>query len=200
MPRIKAATVVEHRAAQRRVLLDAARAILAETGDIPSLAAIASRAELARPSVYQYFRSRQDLLAAVVEDTFPRWSHRITAAMDGAGSPGEQVLAYVEENLQLVADGEHAVARALAAAAPGDVILERSRVMHAQLRTPVVDALRSHGAVDPEATADLVNALVMTGSRMIEAGTDVVEVRRRVTELLAPYLRSPGPRVTRRST
>ena len=188
MPRIKEATVVEHRAVQRRALLDAARSILAETGQGPSLAAIAERAGLARPSVYQYFRSRGDLLDAVVEDTFPRWSQRITAAMDLASSPGLRVLAYVEENLQLVADGEHAVARALAAAAPGDKLAEKSKIMHEQLRTPVVEALRAHGAPDPDATADLVNALVLTGSRMIESGTDAAVARTRVTELLWPYL------------
>jgi AcrR family transcriptional regulator len=192
VPRIKAATVVEHRAAQRRALLDAARAILAETGESPSLAGIGARAGLARPSVYQYFRSREDLLDAVVEDTFPRWLRRITAAMDAAGTPGAQVLAYVEENLQLVADGEHAVARALAAIAPSDALAEKSRVMHEQLRTPVVDALRAHGAADPDATADLVNALVWTGSRMIESGKEAAVVRTRVAELLGPYLTQSG--------
>lgn len=188
MPRIKAATVVEHRAAQRRALLDAARTLLGETGDVPSLADVAARADLARSSVYQYFASRQDLLDAVVEDTFPRWSRRIVAAMADAGTPGQQVLAYVEENLQLVADGEHAVARALVAVTPEDALAARSGAMHEQLRTPVIAALREHGATDPEAMADLVNAVVMTGSRMIEQGADVVAVRRLVRDLLAPYL------------
>lgn len=188
MPRIKAATVVEHRAAQHRALLDATRTLLAETGDVPSLAAVAARAGLARPSVYQYFASRQDLLDAVVQDTFPRWSRRIASAMAGAGTPGQQVLAYAEENLQLVADGEHAVARALVAVTPGDTLAATSRAMHDQLRTPVIAALRAHGTPDPEAMADLVNAVVMAGSRMVEAGDDVLAVRGLVADLLGPYL------------
>lgn len=71
MPRIQAPTVAEHRAAQHRALVDAARQILAETGRPPTLARVAARAGLARPSLYQYFRSAEDLLNAVVEDVFP---------------------------------------------------------------------------------------------------------------------------------
>ncbi|WP_406673984.1 helix-turn-helix domain-containing protein [Nonomuraea sp. N2-4H] len=82
MPRIQAPTVAEHRAAQRRALLDAAREILAETGRPPTLARVAERAGLARSSLYQYFRSSGDLLNAVVEDVFPAgrrgWQRRWT--------------------------------------------------------------------------------------------------------------------------
>ncbi|NLB46735.1 MAG: helix-turn-helix transcriptional regulator, partial [Microbacteriaceae bacterium] len=57
MPRISAATVAEHRANQERLLLDVAHAFLEETGDLPSMRAIAERAGLARSSVYHYFGS-----------------------------------------------------------------------------------------------------------------------------------------------
>src|SRR5690606_19635538 len=56
MPRITAPTVAEHRKAQQRALLDAAREILAETGRPPTFTALAERAGMARPSVYEYFR------------------------------------------------------------------------------------------------------------------------------------------------
>ncbi|MFC7759986.1 TetR/AcrR family transcriptional regulator [Catellatospora bangladeshensis] len=120
MPRIQAATVAEHRSLQRRALLDAARDILASGApEAPSLSAVAQRAGLARPSVYQYFRSREDLLEAVIADMFPRWSAFVGERMDGAPGAAEQVLAYADANLELVAQGEHAVMRGLAMAAPG---------------------------------------------------------------------------------
>ncbi len=114
MPRIQAPTVAEHRAAQHRALLDAARQILAETGRPPTLARVAARAGLARPSLYQYFRSAEDLLNAVVQDVFPRWSARVTAAMDAATTPADRVLAYVLTNFELITEGEHALATVLA--------------------------------------------------------------------------------------
>ena len=73
MPRIEAPRVAEHHARQRRALLDAAHALLAETGEAPSMAAVGRRAGLARSSVYQYFDSPGALLHAVVTDVFPTW-------------------------------------------------------------------------------------------------------------------------------
>ena len=93
MPRISAPTVAEHRAAQQRALLDAARALLAETGRPPTFAALAERSGLARPSIYQYFRSADDLLRALVEDVFPRWAATVARAMDDADDDAGRVRA-----------------------------------------------------------------------------------------------------------
>ncbi|MEV0560525.1 helix-turn-helix domain-containing protein [Dactylosporangium sp. NPDC050588] len=190
MPRISAPTVAEHRAVKHRALLDAARAILAEEpGAAPSLAAVAGRAGLARSSAYEYFRSRRDLLDALIQDVFPRWSTRVTDAMAAAGAPDAQVLAYVDTNLELVAEGEHAVARALAAIAPGQQLDDSSRVMHEQLSDPLVDALRAMDLPDPATTAKMINAIVYSASSLIEEGGDPAHIRARAGELLEPFLR-----------
>ncbi|MDI1466220.1 helix-turn-helix domain-containing protein [Catellatospora sp. KI3] len=193
MPRIQAATVAEHRSLQRRALLDAARDILASGApEAPSLSAVAQRAGLARSSVYQYFKSREDLLDAVIADMFPRWSSLVAQRMDGAATAAEQVLAYADANLELVAQGEHAVMRGLAMAAPGAALHESSRVLHEQLRVPLVDALARSGATEPSHMAELIQALVRTGSLMIENGVPPDDVRGLVKEMLAPYLHVAG--------
>lgn len=194
MPKIQAATVAEHRAAQHRALLDAAHALLVEHPDSPpTLAAVGARAGLARPSVYQYFASRDALLGALVADIFPRWSALVAQAMDAADGPGERVLAYVRANLDLVASGEHAVARALTEIAPRDALTQNSREMHRMLLTPLVEALRELGAPDPAVTAELVNGVVLTASRLIEGGHGAQAVHDRARELLEPYVRRGGP-------
>ena len=110
MPRISAATVAEHRAQQEAAILDAARALLAEgRAEVPSLAEVARRTGLARPSIYQYFSSREALLDAVIADMFPRWSAYVTGRMAGESAPGARAMAYVEANLHLVARGDHAI-------------------------------------------------------------------------------------------
>lgn len=188
MPRIKAATVAEHRAAQRAALVEAARALLAERpGRAPTLAEVAARAGMARPSAYQYFASSADLFDAVVDDLFPRWARRVDAAMRKATTPGERVLAYVDANLRLVADGEHAIASSLASVAPPS-FGETNEARHAELVAPLVDALGELGATDPQATAELVNAVVYSASRMIESGTAAGVARARAHELLAPFV------------
>lgn len=189
MPRISAPTVGEHRAAQRRALLDAAREVLAEGAtEIPSFGDVAARAGLARSSMYQYFKSRQHLLDALIEDAFPRWSARVADAMADAGSPDRRVLAYIDANLTLVAEGEHAIATALAQLAPGPELDAKSRALHDDLYTPLSDALRELGARDVAEMSELINAVLHAATRQVERGEDVENVRRVAADLVRPYV------------
>lgn len=193
MPRISAPTVALHRSAQQRALLDAARSLLAETGRPPTFAALAERAGLARPSVYQYFRSAEDLLHAMVQDVFPRWSATVARAMDEAPDEPARVLAYMRANLQLVAEGEHALATALASVGPAGAVEEGSRAMHDELLQPLADTLETLGVHDVTRCAELINAVVHSGSRMIESGVPLGQVWTSVEELVAPFVERLAP-------
>ena len=192
MPRIRESTVAEHRAAQHRALLDAAREILAETGKPPTLTLVAARAGLARPSLYQYFRSSEDLLNALVKDVFPRWSAGVAAALGAAATPADRVLAYVLTNFELIAEGEHALATVLAEVAPGETVAEQSRAMHRQLLEPLVQALGHLGVTAVAETAEMINAIVFAGSRLIESGTDLQTTWESARALLEPFVRTAG--------
>ena len=194
MPKIRASTVVEHRAVQRASLIDAARRLLtADPDQVPNLAAVAAQAGLARSSIYAYFRSRDDMLDAVIVDTFPRWSAYVEARMRKRNSPGERVQAYVDANLHLVARGDHALVRALASTGRTDALVHSSRLLHGQLAEPLRQALAEHGASDPDGIAALVQALVYNLSRQIEEGTTERKAKQLAHELLAPYLATGDP-------
>lgn len=186
MPRISAPSVAEHRAAQERKLLDAADTLLRETGEAPSLAQVAEHAGLARPSIYQYFGSRKELLQALVRDVFPRWTEQIASAMRAAPTPADRLLAYARANIVLVDEGSHAVASALAALAPGEEIDEQARLMHTRIQEPLVETLTELGVEDPEAVAQMINAMVHAGTRMLEAGQSVDQVTAHLETVLGP--------------
>lgn len=186
MPRITAPSVAEHRAAQERKLLDAADALLRETGQAPTLAQVAERAGLARPSIYQYFGSQKELLQALVRDVFPRWTEQIASAMRSAPTPADRLLAYASANIILVDEGSHAVASALAALAPGAEIDEQARLMHTRIQEPLVETLTELGIEDPEAVAQMINAMVHAGTRMLEAGQSVAQVTAHLQTVLGP--------------
>jgi len=188
MPRISAATVAEHRAAQERALLDAAHELLQETSEAPTMAEVASRAGLSRPSVYQYFDSRQDLLQALVRDIFPRWTERVTGAMADAPTQADRVLAYATANVDLVAEGAHAVGAALAALAPGAELDEQASRMHRQLQEPLIETLTELGVAGPESVAEMINAVVHAGTRMLESGQTLAEVHTHLRTLLGPFV------------
>ncbi|MBW3666335.1 MAG: TetR/AcrR family transcriptional regulator [Actinobacteria bacterium] len=73
MPRIRAATIDQHKAMTRRALLDAAYRIIDEAGtaEVP-LGEIALVAGVGRTTFYDYFADRDDVIATMVEDRLPR--------------------------------------------------------------------------------------------------------------------------------
>jgi len=165
VPRIQAPTVAEHRARQRRAILDAARAHLAAEGRAPSLAEVGAQAGLARSSVYDYFSSREDLLGAVVADVFPDWADTVITAMQAADTSGGQVWAYVEANTRLFASSEQAVARALTTVVDPTVLADPVSRFHQSLQQPLVAALRAHGETRPEVVADIIDSMVLRTTR-----------------------------------
>jgi AcrR family transcriptional regulator len=169
VPRITEPTIAEHRARQLRALLDAARGLVAEEGlEALSLAALARRVGLSRPALYEYFRSKDDLAAAIVEAELPRWAATVDTAV--AREPGltAKVAAYVRTQLEIMGDGRHAAAVALAEHA---ALSEgaRARVLdgHAQLLRPLVIALTEAGVPHPRLRAELVHGVVDAAARAL---------------------------------
>lgn len=200
MPRIKAATVAEHRERQRRAVLDATRDLLAETGQAPSLAQVGERAGLARSSLYQYVSSREGLLEAVVADIFPTWTERVRVALGEAPTPGARVWAYVESNVAFFTGSEQRVARALGAVVDPAVLHGPLQEFHRALQEPLREALRDHGEADPEPVADMIDAMVLAGTQEARARSRASSDDERAAILaplrrvLAPYLRlDEGP-------
>lgn len=200
MPRIKAATVAEHRERQRRAVLDATRDLLAETGQAPSLAQVGERAGLARSSLYQYVSSREGLLEAVVADIFPTWTERVRVALGEAPTPGARVWAYVESNVAFFTGSEQRVARALGAVVDPAVLHGPLQEFHRALQEPLREALRDHGEADPEPVADMIDAMVLAGTQGARARSRASSDEERAAILaplrrvLAPYLRlDEGP-------
>lgn len=189
MPKIRAATVAEHREAQTRALLDAAHALLAETGTRPGLAAVAKRAGLARSSVYQYFHSADDLLLAVVDSLLPRWESVIAVELSRAQTPSQRVMAYLWANLKLVADGEHAIANLLHGTAPEHLIAEKAMHIHRQLALPLVEALKELNVPDVGLASSLITNVLTWGSTQLESGRRLDEVWETASVVLADFSR-----------
>ncbi|MGW4809788.1 TetR/AcrR family transcriptional regulator [Kitasatospora sp. NPDC004272] len=172
MPKISAATVADHRAQQHRALIAAARELLESEGDAAAVTftAVARRTGLARNSVYKYFPDRSALLAAVVHGSTPVWTERITSAMAAADGPEQQVAAYVRAQCELVRDGEHRIARALAGDRDAAALREAAGEAHRKLLSPLVSALSDLGDRTPLRTAQLLQGLVNAAVTALESG------------------------------
>jgi AcrR family transcriptional regulator len=186
MPKIIASSLAEHRDIRRAALVDAAAELAREGGGAAiTMAAVAERAGLSRTAVYEYFRSSADLVADLVLDELAIWAHELATAVESAAEHANadaQVEAWIRAALDYVADGRHALARAVS-----DVTLPADRrgevgAMHRLLVDPLVAPLRTTHGDDAERTALFINGLVDAATRRIERGGQAeVEIASAVT-------------------
>jgi AcrR family transcriptional regulator len=192
MPKISAATVAEHRAAQRAALLSAAEALVHEAGVAGvTPRAVAERAGLARSSFYEYFGSRDDVLAAVAIDAFDRWNAEVEAAVTAAPAP-ERLRAYVEATLGMAADGKHDIAAALREADLSPRSYDDIMALHDTLLRPLTTVLEEAGVADLRLHVALAQGLLNTGVQLVAHGSDPDAVAAGIVALLQKGLPTAG--------
>ncbi len=185
MPRITAPTVAEHRTRQREALLAAATELLVAHGaGAVTPGAVGAAAGLARPSVYQYFASGADLLAAVVEESFPRANAELRTALDRVSDPGDRLDIYVRETLRLARDGAHRAVAALTAAPLPDQCRARLAELHREQAAPLFEALRDLGVPEPVLTAQLLGGALRAAMAALDAGATFDAVTDRTLALV----------------
>lgn len=160
-PRVTLAGERADARANRQRLLDAAVAVFAERGADAEVREIAERAGLAVGTVYNHFPSKEDLLAAVVEEA----ASQFEAALQGALEEPDEVEAlrlFVRRGLR-VAERFGSV---MAAALEGQVPLPRSaahRARRAVLKRRIVELIQrgiDTGRFWPGVDAEVVAAML----------------------------------------
>ncbi|WP_309117354.1 helix-turn-helix domain-containing protein [Saccharothrix sp.] len=196
MPRISAETLAEHRANRLRSLLAAGREIVAEEGpDALTLAALARRVGLSRPSLYEYFKSREELVAAIVTDELPDQARRLAAAVHAVSGVPAKVEAYLRTVLEIIVDGSHGAVVALSAHALPEESRRRIRAEHEKLLAPLVGVLLEARVPQPGLRALLIHGSVEAAARTLRPG-DVPQSEAVVAALLDQTLHGLGSRTS----
>ncbi|WP_407342949.1 TetR/AcrR family transcriptional regulator [Pengzhenrongella phosphoraccumulans] len=191
MPRITAPTVAEHRTRQRVALLAAATELLVSQGaGAVTPGAVGAAAGLARPSVYQYFSSGADLLAAVVEDAFPQANADLRTALERSTDPADRLDIYVRTTLRLARDGAHRAVAALAAAPLPEQCRARLAELHREQAAPLLAALQDLEVPDPALTAQLLGGALRAAMAALDAGCDFDAVTERTLALVRATTRT----------
>jgi AcrR family transcriptional regulator len=161
MPRIKAATVAAHRQAQRSAILEAACEIILREGLAGvTFARLAERTGLARPSIYEYFRTKSEMVDAIVQNEAPGWRSDVSAAMKQSISGAGTVAAFVRAILELVRDGRHEMLFALAAGDLDTAARESIMKAHEGLFALIVPTLRGMGVRDVSSCIAMIGSVV----------------------------------------
>lgn len=185
MPRIDAPTVAEHHRQRRRALLEAAGELLVSGGpEAVTLGAVGARTGLARSSVYQYFGSAADLIAALVEDAFPEATASLVAACAGCADPADRLDAYSRAYLAAATDERHRALGALSQAGLPPACRERVAQLHHQQVAPLREALDGLGVPDPDQAARLVLGVLRAAAAEVMAGVAVEPTAQRAVAMV----------------
>ncbi len=173
MPSIEADTVAEHRANRERAILAHAVDLLVRLGPAAiTPAAVAKATGIARTSVYQYFPSTGDLVAAAVEHLFHASQVRVQDAVHAAGpDPCARLAAYVEATLAAAAHGHVGDPSLSAYDLPGPC-RERLRVLHDQMTAPLRAIVVDFGEPDPCTATALAAGAINATVGLVERGAE----------------------------
>ena len=172
MPKITGPTVVEHRAAQHRALLDASSRLINESGgNVPTLTEVAEAMGLARSSVYLYAKSRKDLVAQLLLDVIPAWTGGITEAMDRVGDdPVAKLKVYVDETYRLFIEGEHGPLMVAAQQVPEAFMDPSVQEAHNALEPVLHALLRETGGPVAVSALPIIDSAIQCGAELVSAG------------------------------
>ncbi len=183
MPRIRAATIDEHKSLVRTGLLTAASRLIAEeeTAEI-SLSEVALAAGVGRTTFYEYFTDRDDVIAALVEEELPLIVEDLIASVDPGLPIRERLGALATRTIEFVAtDRVFGVILHREVGRLGPEAQTRIRSSHAQLAAEMTDLYLqgvSEGvfrSMPPHVAGRLIQDTIMSGARLLIADPSGVE-------------------------
>lgn len=185
MPRIRAASIDEHKALTRRALLEAAYELIDEAGTAEvSLAEIALSAGIGRTTLYDYFSDRDDLIAALVEEELPVVISELIEDVEETLSIDERLAQLAVRTVEFVAtDRVYGVILHREVGRMSLEAQERILASHSDLSSTMAGLYRSgveEGLFDPLPPAlagRLIQDTIMSAARvLIDGSSDQSEV------------------------
>ena len=179
MPRIRAGNIAEHKALTRAAILDAAIDALADRdfGEA-SLGVIADYAGLPRSTLYDYFESREALVAALIDERVPPLISDWMALL-GGDTPAERLESFFVATFRM-AEKHRKLTSALLGAGrriPRDLHDEYVPIVYTiteQIRAMIDDGIASGDFVDGD-----VNAMSEALTDLLAGGIDDIVGRER---------------------
>lgn len=193
MPKIRAASIDEHKELTRRSLLDAAFQVIAEAGtaEVP-LGEVALAAGVGRTTFYDYFDDRDDVIASLVEDKLPDVIAQLIESVPDDLDIADRLARLASTTVEFVAtDKVFGVILHHEAGRMGMTAQERIRASHAQLATELAEIYMagvSEGVfrpMPPYLAGRLIQDTIMSAARaLIDDETRRQEVTRGVEAFL----------------
>ncbi|MER6945675.1 helix-turn-helix domain-containing protein [Nonomuraea sp. NPDC000554] len=175
-------------ARNRRLLLDAAEAELAEHGLDVSIARIAARAGIGKGTVFRHFATKDQLVAAIFTDQLDGLAATGAALLEAA-EPGVALLEFMTAGVELQAGGQ-SVCQLAASISRTDPAVRAAVGRLADVAEALTARARAAGAVREDVTGhDIVLLLAAASQAAVPLGDVVPGLWRRYLGLIFDGLR-----------
>jgi AcrR family transcriptional regulator len=156
-------------------ILEAAQSLIAERGvEAVSMAELASATGLSRPAIYQYFASREHVLAELVINEMADLSNAIDEHIAPFDDPLERIRIWVHYTLAHLSSAEHRAIREISIASLPEESRGMINALHGHFMTALVSPLTQLGVPDVTSTCHLIFAAVAAAAKRIDEGSEFV--------------------------
>ena len=163
------------RISRQEAILAAAQTLIADKGvDAVSMADLAKATGLSRPAIYQYFASKDHVLAELVINEMADLSNAIERHIEGLKDPMERIRIWIHYSLAHLASAEHRIIREISIASLPEDSRGMINAMHGHFMTALLSPVREIGIRDVTATAHLIFASVAAAAKRIDEGSEFV--------------------------
>jgi AcrR family transcriptional regulator len=159
---------------QEQILAAASRLIATKGVDAVTMAQLAAETGLSRPAIYQYFASKDHVLAELVINEMADLSNAIERHIEGLADPLERVRIWVHYSLAHLASSEHRIIREISVQSLPEESRGMINAMHGHFMVALLSPLRELGVKDTTATAHLIFASVAAAAKRVDEGSEFV--------------------------
>ncbi|MDJ0418902.1 TetR/AcrR family transcriptional regulator [Rhodococcus opacus] len=182
MPKLWNETIESHRRAVREATMDAAAAVVAESGlAAVTMSKIAERTGIGRATLYKYFPDVDAILTAWHERQIAGHLHHLAEVRDHTADPGARLAAVLEAYAQILA--HHHTGAIAAGLHRGEHVARAQQHLHEFVRDLLTDAA-GVGEVRDDATADELTWYVLHAVTAAEGLDSPAAVHRLVAIIL----------------
>ncbi len=160
---------------RQEAILEAAQGLIARDGvDAVSMAELAEATGLSRPAIYQYFASKEHVLAELVINEMADLSNAIERHIEGLKDPMERIRIWIHYSLAHLASAEHRIIREISTASLPEESRGMINAMHGHFMFALLSPIGEIGVKDVTATAHLIFASVAAAAKRIDEGSEFI--------------------------
>ncbi len=196
VPRIRAASIAEHKVITRILILDTARELFSTWGyQDTSFGDIASAVGMGRTTLYDYFSDKDDLLASLVEETLPSVIKSLVERVPESLPPTERLRRLAIHSMEFLV-AEPTLGHILHREVPklSESAQQRVANAHQALGRAIVDAYRAgvdqqyFKELPPGLAGRFINSIIMSGAQALIDSDDPSQSLPAITDAMVDLI------------